>query len=118
VLLLIFWFPYVVFVSGPQFISKVFEEECEKLKIEHERIPYNTPNKNANIESFHRLLEEDCLSKNDFSNYTQAYISVLSYIYYYNNVRIHSGTEYYSPVEYSRMIKKILKKKICWGIEN
>jgi len=73
--------------------------------LEHERIPYNTPNKNAHIESFHRLLEDDCISMNRFSNYTQAYMAVLGYIEYYNNVRIHSSCKYYAPVEYNQMLK-------------
>lgn len=44
--------------NGPQFIANKFEEVCHKLKIEHERIPPKTPNLNAHIKSFHRLLEE------------------------------------------------------------
>ncbi len=35
--------------NGPQFISHVFEEYCNTVGIEHERIPINTPNKSARI---------------------------------------------------------------------
>jgi integrase len=45
--------------NGPQFISHLFEESCGLLNLEHERIPTKTPNKNAHIESFHRLLEDE-----------------------------------------------------------
>lgn len=100
--------------NGPQFISNVFNNECENLKLVHERIPYNTPNKNAHIESFHRLLEDDCMSINNFSNYMQAYIAILGYIEYYNNVRIHSALDYYSPNEYSQMLKEgKIKNMVC-----
>ncbi|MFL0198209.1 hypothetical protein ACJDU8_21990 [Clostridium sp. WILCCON 0269] len=36
--------------NGPQFISHKFDECCEELKIEHERIPVKTPNKSAHVE--------------------------------------------------------------------
>ncbi|MDO6355673.1 hypothetical protein Q3V94_11460 [Caloramator sp. CAR-1] len=34
-----------------QFINETFENSCKQLNIEHERIPYKTPNMNADIES-------------------------------------------------------------------
>ncbi|MFS0646623.1 transposase [Siminovitchia sp. 179-K 8D1 HS] len=49
--------------NGPQFISHTFGQFCEKTGMEHERIPPKTPNMNAHIESFHRILEDDCLSR-------------------------------------------------------
>jgi putative transposase len=45
--------------NGPQFISNVFQEGCAELPITHTRIPANTPNMNAHIESFHAILESD-----------------------------------------------------------
>lgn len=86
--------------NGPQFISNVFEETCNSLGAEHERIPVKTPNKNAHIEAFHRLLEDDCLSINEFETYVQAYIAIMDYMDYYNNVRIHSSLKYLTPAEY------------------
>ena len=41
--------------NGPQFISHTFQEFCEKVKLDHERIPSRTPNMNAHIESFQNL---------------------------------------------------------------
>lgn len=46
--------------NGPQFTAKIFSETCEKLNIEHERIPVKTPTMNAYIESFHAILEDEC----------------------------------------------------------
>jgi putative transposase len=86
--------------NGPQFISHVFEEYCNTVGIEHERIPVNTPNKNAHIEAFHRILEDDCLSISEFETYAEAYTAIVEYMYYYNNVRIHSSIEYLPPMEY------------------
>nr|WP_278335782.1 IS3 family transposase [Petroclostridium xylanilyticum] len=86
--------------NGPQFISSVFEKTCNSLGIEHERIPVKTPNKNAHIEAFYRLLEDDCLSINEFKTYAQAYIAIVDYMDFYNNVRIHSSLKYLPPAEY------------------
>ena len=50
--------------NGPQFISNLFEEVCTKLNVEHERIPFKTPNLNAHIESFNAILEGECDRRN------------------------------------------------------
>jgi putative transposase len=55
--------------NGPQFISNLFEETCLEFGIEHERIPFKTPNLNAHIESFNAILEEECLSRREFASY-------------------------------------------------
>lgn len=59
--------------NGSQFISHKFEDTCKELNLEHERIPFKSPNKNAHIESFHRLLEGECLSGYEFESYAEAY---------------------------------------------
>ncbi len=86
--------------NGPQFISHKFEDACKELNLEHERIPFKTPNKNAHIESFHRLLEDECLSRYEFKNYAEAYEEVSEYIKSYNRVRIHGSIGYVSPMEF------------------
>ena len=50
--------PIVRSDNGPQFVSDAFAAECETWDVLHERIPPKTPNMNAHIESYHRLLEE------------------------------------------------------------
>lgn len=86
--------------NGPQFISSLFEETCNNLKIEHERIPFKTPNKNAHIESFNNILEHECLACNEFETYAEGYKAVSEFIKFYNEVRIHSGINYLSPNEF------------------
>jgi putative transposase len=83
--------------NGPQFVSLMFESTCQKLGVEHERIPPRTPNMNAHIESFHRWFEEECLARNEFQTYEEAYRAVVEYMEYYNNRRIHSSLHYLSP---------------------
>lgn len=86
--------------NGPQFISHKFEDTCEKLEVEHERIPCKTPNKNAHIESFHRILEDECLGRWEFESYEEAYEAVLEFMERYNHRRIHRSIFNMSPVEF------------------
>ncbi|WP_404520719.1 MULTISPECIES: integrase core domain-containing protein [unclassified Paenibacillus] len=66
--------------NGPQFISHGFVTACESFGVEHERIPPRTPNMNAHIESFHRLLQDECLVRYDFETYSEAYEAVTEFI--------------------------------------
>lgn len=86
--------------NGPQFISHTFEEFCESSELEHERIPPKTPNMNAHIESFHRILEDDCLSRWDFETYSEAYQAVSEFMIFYNERRMHSSILDLSPKEF------------------
>ena len=61
------------------------------LEMEHERIPFRMPNLNAHIEFFHRILEDDCLSRYEFDSYEEAYRVVTEFIGFYNEQRIHSS---------------------------
>jgi len=60
--------------NGPQFISHVFEDSCIEIDVYHERIPSRTPNKNAHIESFHRIFQDECIGVYEFDSYKDAYI--------------------------------------------
>lgn len=85
--------------NGPQFVSKRFGEMCQQLGIEHERIPCRTPNKNAHIESFHAILEDECLSRHEFRTYEEAYNAVAEFMQRYNERRIHSSLGFRTPRE-------------------
>ena len=92
--------------NGPQFVSHAFEEFCEKYQIEHERIPPRTPNMNAHIESFHRIFEDDCLSRWQFETYAQAYEAVTDFMVFYNERRMHSSILDLSPQEFYEQNKQ------------
>lgn len=91
--------------NGPQFISNLFEKTCLEFGIEHERIPFKTPNLNAHIESFNAILEEECLSRYEFASYAEAYAIVADFIRFYNETRIHSATKYLPPLECYQLLK-------------
>jgi putative transposase len=86
--------------NGPQFISHAFQQACEQFGLEHERIPPKMPNLNAHIEAFHRLLQDECLSRYDFQTYGEAYQAVVEYTRFYNERRIHSSLRDLSPHEF------------------
>lgn len=91
--------------NGPQFISHLFEETCEQFGIIHERIPPKTPNKNAHIESFHSIVEQECYQAHEFETYQQAYVIVAEFIGNYNRRRIHGSLYDLSPYEYIEAVK-------------
>ena len=92
--------------NGPQFISHHFEYSCIGFEIEHERIPCRTPNKNAHIESFNAILEEECLSRYEFQSYAEAYDTVSQFIKNYNAVRLHSSLKYHTPNEAYQLLQQ------------
>lgn len=98
--------------NGTQMISYDFEKACIKLGLQHERIPVRTPNKNAHIESYHSILERECLGRYEFQSFAHAYRIVGEFVDFYNNVRIHSGICYMSPLEYQQAIDSNSMKAI------
>lgn len=98
--------------NGPQFISHTFQEFCENYEVEHERIPPKTPNLNAHVESFHRIFEDDCLSRWHFKTYAEAYEAVTEFMAFYNERRMHSSILDLSPKEFfERQLRENLKIK-------
>lgn len=86
--------------NGPQFVSYTFEKEILDMGLEHERIPCQTPNKNAHIESYHRIVQDELFSRCEFRSYAEAYAAVEKFVGFYNNTRIHGAIGYISPKEY------------------
>lgn len=86
--------------NGPQFKSKLMRSECDSLGVKQEFIPFKTPNMNAHIESFHSILEAECMAINRFETFGDAYRTVREFIRFYNERRLHSGCRYRSPAAY------------------
>jgi putative transposase len=101
--------------NGPQFVSKLFHQFCEQHKIEHERIPNSTPNKNAFIEAFHSILEIECFQRNCFETYEEAFAEVDRFIHFYNNERLHGSLHDLPPKEYAELAaaKQVPIRKIA-----
>lgn len=54
----------------------------------------------AHVESFHRILEDECLKINEFQTYAEAYETVNEFMKFYNNRRLHSSLRFMSPNEF------------------
>lgn len=92
--------------NGPQFLSKLFGELCERHTIYHERIPPKTPNLNAYIESFHATLERDLLRKESYQTFAEAQLAVDTYMDFYNNRRMHHKLDKRSPADFIRWVNE------------
>jgi putative transposase len=88
--------------NGPQFTAHAFQDGCTELPVNHTRIPNNTPNMNAHIESFHSILESDCLSRHEFQSYAEAYKCVSEFMDYYNHRRRHGSLKNKAPMTFYR----------------
>lgn len=91
--------------NGPQFISKAFASFVEQMNLEHERIPNNTPNMNAYVESFHGILEQECFQRHFFESYEEAYVEVDRFMDFYNNRRLHGSLKDIPPAEYLDLVQ-------------
>lgn len=86
--------------NGSQFISGIFEKACLDENVLHERIPVRSPNYNAYIESYHRYLQDECLTGKMYMSLNHIIYDVEDFVYRYNNERIHSSIGYVPPHEY------------------
>lgn len=85
--------------NGPQMSSNKFYFYLKRLeqKLAHEFIPVQTPNRNAYIESFFSILENELLKDRYFKTYAEAYEKVVWFIKFYNERRIHGSIGNVSP---------------------
>lgn len=85
--------------NGPQMSSNKFYYYLKNLekKLTHEFIPPRSPNRNAYIEAFNSILENEVLQVRYFSNFEEVYESMINFIEFYNNRRLHGSLKNLSP---------------------
>ena len=108
--------PIVRTDNGTQFTSNIFKYTMDEVNVCHELIPVRTPNKNAHIESFHNLLQDEKLKYYSFKTFKEAYIAVYEYMDYYNNRRIHGSLDYMIPVEFYNSNNSIFKDNLVLSV--
>ncbi|EAR08142.1 ISCps3, transposase orfB [Reinekea sp. MED297] len=89
---------------GVEFTASDFQSALSKAGIEHSvnRPGYCTDN--AYMESFYHSLKGELIRNQLFNGIDHLRREMGRYInQFYNRVRLHSGIEYYSPIEYERM---------------
>lgn len=85
--------------NGPQMSSNRFYFYLKNLekKLTHEFIPPRSPDRNAYIEAFNSILENEVLKVQYFNNFEEVYSSMIRFIEFYNNRRLHGSLGYRSP---------------------
>lgn len=102
--------------NGSQFIAHKFEKLCINENIIHERIPVHSPNYNAHIESYHRYLQDECLTGRMFSTLEEAENVIYNYVDGYNTKRIHSSIDYRTPNEFYNLKNCNFKNKLVISV--
>lgn len=97
--------------NGPQMSSNEFYFYLRRLeqKLDHEFIPPRTPDRNAYIESFFSILENELLAHCYFEKFKDAYQAVSEFIEFYNTRRLHGSIGFRSPNAY---LEGLLKGEI------
>lgn len=90
--------------NGPQMSSNKFFFHLKRIekKLLHEFIPPRTPDRNAFVEAFFSILERELLSDRYFATFLDAYNSVVRFISFYNNRRLHGSLDDRSPEMFLR----------------
>jgi putative transposase len=87
--------------NGPEFTSRHFLAWGMERKIEVVHIQPGKPTQNAQVESFHGRLREECLNVSWFQNLFDAKRKIAGWRTEYNEERPHSSLGYLTPKEYA-----------------
>jgi putative transposase len=90
--------------NGPEFTSRHFLAWCLERKIEVVHIEPGKPVQNAQVESFHGKLRDECLNASWFGSLFEARVKIGAWKEEYNEERPHSSLGYLAPREFARRI--------------
>jgi len=91
--------------NGSEYIGNVkkkhgrtpFQTIIDGIKANESRIPVASPTFNSDVESFHRIVEDEFYSCESFENSTHFFAKALAYSLFYNYLRPNSGKDDLSP---------------------
>jgi transposase len=89
-----------------------FQERIDFHKLSHGRIPVASPTFNSDVESFHRIVEQEFYSCERFSDRTQFFAKAYSYQLFYNYFRPNSWKEDQTPWEIVKKAFPYLNKNV------
>jgi hypothetical protein len=87
--------------NGPEFTSRHFLAWCIERGIELVHILPGQPTQNAQVESFHGKLRDECLRLSWFQNLFDAKRKISLWRKEYNEERPHSSLGYRTPAEFA-----------------
>jgi len=91
--------------NGPELTSRHFLAWCIERQIELVHIQPGKPTQNAQVESFHGRLREECLNVSWFQNLFDARRKISAWRTEYNEERPHSSLGYLTPKEFSTAMR-------------
>jgi putative transposase len=92
--------------NGPELTSRHFLAWCLEQQIELVHIQPGKPTQNAQVESFHGKLREECLRVSWFQNLFDARRKIGDWRRDYNEQRPHSSLGYRTPCEFAAWTSK------------
>jgi putative transposase len=87
--------------NGPELTSRHFLAWCVERQIELLHIQPGKPTQNAQVESFHGRMREECLNVSWFENLFEARRKIAAWRKDYNEERPHSSLGYRTPQEFA-----------------
>ena len=75
-----------------------------------------SPNYNAHIESYHRYLQDECLTGKMFLTFEEADDVIERYVNGYNTRRVHSAIDYRTPEEFYNLKNCNFKNKLVISV--
>jgi putative transposase len=90
---------------GVEFVGQEFQAVLKRYGLEHSVNRAGCCTDNAHMESFYHTLKTELLRGSLFGSLKELRSSIGQYInHFYNTVRLHSGINYRSPVEYEERL--------------
>ena len=92
---------------GIEYMAGEYQQELKRYEVKHSvnRPRYCTDN--AFMESFYHSLKTELIRGNVYESPTDLHKAIGGYINgFYNSVRLHSGIDYCSPIEYEAQVAK------------
>lgn len=93
--------------QGTQYSSKAFIDYCNQNNMTQSMSRKGNCWDNAVMERFFRSLKTERLNYQSFTNHFEVVRNVESYIYFYNDKRIHSAMGYLTPAQKMAELKKV-----------
>jgi len=93
--------PVIQSDHGSGFIAREFAETLSAFGVTHKKIRPHTPTDNAEIERFHRTLDEN-LDDLDEADYQTATDEIDRIMDHYNHERLHSSLGFLRPIDFYR----------------
>ena len=93
--------------KGSEYRSEELKKELKIRAIQQSMSGKGNCYDNAVMESFFSTLKREFLNKYRFETLKELSIAFEEYMYYYNNIRLHSTLGYLSPIEFEERNKRL-----------